>query len=74
MGKLFEQFLAYYNSASAEQKKADWDELSIFNEFGPQALYMTENSLSYYKMMWQETCGNSGAMFNNEEETYNLAA
>ena len=26
MGKLFEQFLAYYNSASAQQKKADWDE------------------------------------------------
>lgn len=73
MGKLFEQFLAYYNSASAQQKNADWDELSVYNEFGPQALYLTENSLFFYKMIGQETCGNSSAVYGNET-TYNLAA
>lgn len=73
MGKLFEQFLAYYNSASAQQKKADWDELYVYNEFGPQALYLTENSLFYYKMIGQEACDNSRAVYSNET-TYNLAA
>lgn len=73
MGKLFEQFLAYYNSASAEQKKADWEELSVYNEFGPQALYLTANSLFYYKMQGQESCGKNEVVYNGET-TYSMAA
>ena len=38
MGKLLEQFEAYYNSISPEQRKSDFQELAKYNRFGPRAL------------------------------------
>lgn len=73
MGKLLEQFLAYYNSASAQQKKADWEEFSIYNESGPQVLSLTETSMYYFKIEEKESFGVGSAVYNNEM-TYNLAA
>jgi len=75
MGKLFEQFLAYYNSASAQQKKADWDELAVYNGLGPSALCMVQDSLYYFKSV--EFDVKSGYQNDNSVDsgyTYSLAA
>lgn len=38
MGKLFDSFMRYFASTTAQQRKADWEELKAYNEYGPIVL------------------------------------
>ena len=43
MGKLLDQFMAYYKSTSKKQRKADMDALSEYNKVGPRAMDYINN-------------------------------